>query len=111
MKTEIRSSDLKQIIRIEKLINEINDYGILIDKWHEIITTRAKVINIDGSESEQNNGTQSKIQIEVYIRYNPLIEVSTNDRIKFKEQYFNITYIDNLNNNNKWLKIKGVKIE
>ena len=56
-------------------------------------------------------GTQSKVQIEAYIRYNPIIEVRTKDRIKFKEQYFNITYIDNLNNNNKWLKIKGVKIE
>lgn len=111
MKTEIRSSDLKQIIKIEKLINERNDYGILIDKWHEIIITRARVINVDGSEIEQNNGTQSKMEIEAYIRYNPLIEVSTKDRIKFKEQYFNITYIDNLNNNNKWLKIKGVKIE
>ena len=108
---KIRNSNLKQIISIERLSEEKNEYGILVQKYTEILNTRARVVNIDGVESENNQGIQNKIQIEVYIRFNPLVEIKDTYRIKFNDNYFNITYIDNLDNRNKWLKIKGVKIE
>lgn len=108
---KIRNSDLKQIISIEKLSEEKNEYGILVSKYHEILNTRARVVNIDGSESDNNQGIQNTIQIEVYMRFNPLVKIKDTDRIKFNDNYFNITYIDNLDNCNKWLRIKGVKIE
>ena len=107
----IKSSDLKQIISIEKLSEERNNDGILVNKYTEIINTKARVVNIDGSESDNNQGIQNKVQIEVYIRFNPLVKLKDTDRIKFHGHYFNITYIDNLDNRNKWLRIKGVKIE
>lgn len=69
------------------------------------------MINIDGSKSDNNQGIQNKMHIEVYMRFNPLFKVRDTDRINFKDNYFNITYIDNLDNRNNWLKIKGVKIE
>ena len=108
---KIKNSDLKHIISIEKLLEEKNEYGILVQKYTEILNARARVVNIDGSESENNQGTQNKIQIEVYIRFNPLVKIKDTYRMKFNDNYFNITYIDNLNNCNKWLRIKGVKIE
>lgn len=106
----IKSSDLKQIISIERLSEERNEYGILVKRYHEILNTRARAVNIDGSESN-NQGIQNKIQIEVYIRFNPLVKIKDTYRIKFNDNYFNITYVDNLENRNKWLRIKGVKIE
>lgn len=108
---KIKSSDLKQIISIERLLEEKNEYGILVKKYHEISNTRARVVNIDGSENDNNQGIQNKIQVEVYIRFNPLVKIKDTGRIKFNDNYFNITYIDNLDNCNKWLKIKGVKIK
>lgn len=108
---KIRNSDLKQIISIEKLSEEKNEYGILVNKYVEILNTKARVVNIDGSESDNNQGIQNKVQIEVYIRFNPLVKVKDTYRIKFNDNYFNITYIDNLDNRNKWLRIKGAKIE
>ena len=108
---KIKNSDLKQIISIEKLSEEKNEYGILVQKYTEILNTRARVVNIDGSEIDNNQGIQNKIQIEVYIRFNPLVKIKYTYRIKFNDNYFNITYVDNLNNSNKWLRIKGVKIE
>lgn len=108
---KIRNSDLKQIISIEKLSEEKNEYAILVQKYTEILNTRARVVNIDGSENDNNQGIQNKIQIEVYIRFNPLVKIKNTYRIKFNDNYFNITYIDNLDNRNKWLRIKGVKIE
>ena len=108
---KIKNSDLKQIISIEKLLEEKNEYGILVQKYTEILNTKARVVNIDGSESDNNQGIQNKIQIEVYIRFNPLVKIKDTYRIKFNDNYFNITYIDNLDNRNKWLRIKGVKIE
>ena len=107
----IKNSDLKQIISIEKLSEEKNEYGILVSKYHEILNTRARVVNIDGSEINNNQGIQNKIQIEVYIRFNPLVKIKDTYRIRFNDNYFNITYIDNLDNRNKWLTIKGAKIE
>lgn len=107
----IRNSDLKHILSIEKLSEEKNEYGILITKYTEILNTKARVVNIDGSESDNNQGIQNKIQIEVYIRFNPLVKIKDTYRIKFNDNYFNITYIDNLDNRNKWLRIKGAKIE
>ena len=108
---KIKNSDLKQIISIEKLSEEKNEYGILAQKYTEILNTKARVVNINGSESNNNQGIQNKIQIEVYIRFNPLVKIKDTYRIKFNDNYFNITYIDNLDNRNKWLRIKGVKIE
>lgn len=108
---KIKNSDLKQIISIEKLSEEKNKYGILVQKYTEILNTRARVVNIDGSESDNNQGIQNKIQIEVYIRFNPLVKIKDTYKIKFNDNYFNITYIDNLDNRNKWLRIKGVNIE
>ena len=108
---KIKNSDLKHIISIEKLLEEKNEYGILVQKYTEILNARARVVNIDGSESENNQGTQNKIQIEVYIRFNPLVKIKDTCRIKFSDSYFNIIYIDNLDNSNKWLRIKGVKME
>ena len=108
---KIKNSDLKQIISIEKLSEDKNEYGILVQEYTEILNTRARVVNIDGSESDDNQGIQNKIQVEVYIRFNPLVKVKDTYRIKFNDNYFNITYIDNLDNRNKWLRIKGVNIE
>ena len=108
---KIKNSDLKQIISIEKLLENKNEYGILVNKYIEILNTKARVVNIDGSESDNNQGIQNKIQIEVYIRFNPLFKIKDAYRIKFNDDYFNITYIDNLDNCNKWLRIKGAKIE
>lgn len=108
---KIRNSDLKQIISIEKLSEEKNEYGILVQKYTEILNTKARVVNIDGSEIDNNQGIQNKIQIEVYIRFNPLVKIKNTYRIKFNDNYFNITYINDLDNRNKWLRIKGVKIE
>lgn len=65
---------------------------------------------MDGSESDNNQGIQNKIQIEVYIRFNPLVKIKDTYRIKFIDDYFEITYIDNIDNFNKWLRIKGAKI-
>ena len=108
---KIKNSDLKQIISIEKLLEEKNEYGILVQKYTEILNTRARVVNVDGSESDNNQGIQNKIQIEVYIRFNPLVKIKDTDRIKFNDEYYKITYINNLDNCNKWLRIKGDKIE
>lgn len=108
---KIKNSDLKQIISIEKLSEEKNEYGILVNKYTEILNTKARVVNIDGNESNRNQGIQNKIQIEVYIRFNPLVKIKDTYRIKFNDNYFNITYIDNLDNRNKLLRIKGAKIE
>ena len=108
---KIKNSDLKQIISIEKLLEEKNEYGILVEKYTEILNTRARVINIDGSESDSNQGIQNKIQIEAYIRFNPLVKIKDTYRVKYKDNYFNIIYIDNIDNRNKWLRIKGAKIE
>lgn len=107
----IKNSDLKQIISIERLLEERNEYGILVKRYHEILNTRARVVNIDGSESDNNQGIQNKMHIEVYMRFNPLVKIKDTYRIKFNDNYFNIIYIDNLDNSNKWLRIKGVKIE
>lgn len=108
---KIKNSDLKQIISIEKLAEEKNEYGILVNKYTEKLNTKARVVNIDGSESDNNQGIQNKIQIEVYIRFNPLVKIKDEYRIKFNNNYFDISYIDNLYNSDKWLRIKGVKIE
>lgn len=100
-----------QIISLEKLLENKNEYGILVNKYIEILNTKERVVNIDGSESDNNQGIQNKIQIEVYIRFNPLVKIKDTYRMRFNDNYFNITYVDNLENHNKWLRIKGVKIE
>ena len=42
------------IISIEKLSEVKNEYVILVQKYTEILNTKARVVNIDGSESDNN---------------------------------------------------------
>lgn len=108
----MKSSDLKQVIIIERLSSEKkNAAGIPVKEWAELLTARAKVTNGGNDESEKNQGTQVKIQIDVTIRFNPNFDIKHTDRINFNSNYFNITGIDNLNNRNKWLNLKGVCIK
>lgn len=107
----MKSSDLKHIVIIERVSTHKNVAGIPVEGWNDLITARAKVDNVAGSESEKNEGTQIKIQIDVTIRFNPNFNIEYTDRIKFKCNCFNITGIDNLDNSNKWINLKGVCIK
>lgn len=102
----MKSSNLKHFISIERSKVGKNSDGIPLDQWTEILNTRAKIINVEGSETEKDQGTPYRI--EIHIRFNPSILIEDTDRIKFKDKYFNITFMDNLENKNKWLILKGV---
>lgn len=108
MSESISSSDLKQIIVIEGLSSTKNQDGILVDRWTEKIRTRAKVINLSDSEIDKDAGKQVQIQKEFTIRFNPKISIKYSDKINFNSIQFDITSVDNIDNSNKWLKIKGV---
>lgn len=106
----MKSSDLKHIVTIERMtVNK--KAGIPVETWAELITARAKVDNAAGSESEKNQGTQIKLQMDITIRFNPNFNIEYTDRIKFNSNYFNITGIENVDNCNKWLVLKGVCIK
>lgn len=107
----MNSSDLKQSISFERLVQSKNSMGIPIERWEQYLKARAKVKNLNNLEADKYQGKQIKLQIEATIRFNPNFQIQYSDRIEFKSNYFDITSIENIDNRNKWLTLQGVCIK
>jgi SPP1 family predicted phage head-tail adaptor len=72
----------------------------------------ASINNLFGNEFWSAKAVQSENTVEFIVRYSKELENmdSKNYRIKFEQRLFNITFIDNIKYENRWLKIKALEV-
>ena len=104
MKFYIDAGEFKLPIEIQEFIEMPNADDIPTQHWATFIKIRAKVINTSGREYTQGQGMGSSIYKKFYIRF-PRQEVTTDHRILHNNQIFNITYVNNIDDQNKYLEI------
>ena len=104
MKFYIDAGEFKFPIEIQEFVEMPNNDDIPTKNWATFINIRAKVINTSGKEYIQGQGTGSAIYKKFYIRF-PRQEVTTDSRILYNNQVFNITYVNNVDDANKYLEI------
>lgn len=107
MAFKINPGELRHPIIIERCISSKKD-NIPISIWRIVLEARAKILNVRGSEVTLANGTTAKIEKSFYIRYSKLNKITNKDRVIFNDDVFDIVYVNNIDECNKFLEIRGV---
>lgn len=104
--------DLRHRITIEKYITTQNENGFDIEKWTPYKTVGASINNLWGKEFYAAKAVQAENTVEFICRYSKNLEtLNTKEyRIFWNDRAFNITFIDNIQYKNKWLKIKAIEV-
>jgi SPP1 family predicted phage head-tail adaptor len=105
MKTE----ELRYKITIQKYTVSTNENGFEEEVWQDFITCKAKVENLHGREFFQAAELQAEKTVKFTTRY--LKNIDESMRIKFREKYYNITFIDNIKYGNRYMEIKALEVE
>lgn len=69
----------------------------------------AEVKNLHGSEYFSAKSVNAENTLKFTIRYVPGIDITTDMIIRFDDNDYNITHIDNIQYQNRLIEIKGVK--
>ncbi|MCJ8173973.1 phage head closure protein [Clostridium botulinum] len=120
---KVNIGDLNKRIVIQEYTTTQNENGFDIEEWIDYKAVRASMNNLWGKEFYAAKATNSENTVEFIVRYSKdLKNINTKEyRIKTikdknatkekdKYRYFDITFIDNIQYKNKWLKIKAIEV-
>ena len=98
----MKIADMRHRITFQKLLDKQDEYGES-NEWEDVKIVWADVRPLSGKQFFQAKQINAEISHSIFIRYQDGIK--TNMRIKFKDRYFEILYIINVEEKNKYLKI------
>lgn len=104
--------ELKHRITIQKYTTITTDNGFDEETWLDYKTVWASMNNLYGKEFYAAKAVQSENTVEFTVRYSKDLEIlNTKEyRIFWNEKSYNITFIDNIKYENRWLKIKAIEV-
>ena len=105
----IKTSEFKHPITIERFSKFKDEDNILREQWTTLCNSRAKILWTRGSEYTENYGTNSEVEATFYIRFNHK-SITPKDRLIFKGEPYNIIYVNNVQQANKYYEIKAKKV-
>lgn len=105
----INTGEFKHPIAIERCVKTKDEDNRLIEQWSTVCTARAKILWTRGNEYTENYGTNSEVEATFYIRYNHK-DIKSTDRLIYKSQFYNIIYVNNVQESNKYYEIKAKKV-
>lgn len=100
---------LKHRIAFQQLVTEVNENGFEAEVWESKIIVWASISNLSGREYYQAVAIQGEKTVKFLIRY--IAEIDNSMRILFRDKIYNITYIDNVKYENKYIEIKALEVE
>lgn len=105
-------SNLDKRITIQKYTTTQNKNGFDIEAWKDYKTVWASMNNLWGKEFYAAKAVQAENTVEFVVRYSKDLENinSKEYRIFWNNRAFNITFIDNIQYKNIWLKIKTSEV-
>lgn len=104
---------LNKRITIQKYTTIQNENGFDVEDWIDYKTIWASVNNLWGKEFYAAKAVQAENTVEFICRYSRDLEnIDTKEyRIFWNNRTFNITFVDNIKYENKWLKIKAIEVK
>lgn len=105
----INPSEFKHPITIERYKKVKDEDNRLIEQWAKVCAARSKILWTRGSEYAENYGTNSEIEGTFYIRYN-YKDINSKDRLIYKNEAYDIIYVNNVQEANKYYEIKAKKV-
>lgn len=112
MSIRLNIGELKQVIELQELRTTIDESGFQVEEWETILKTRCRVdfdksykLNKEVATAEGITTFTARIFV---FRYHPQIQVSvTKHRIKFKDQYYQVQVVNNVDEANKYMMVWG----
>lgn len=101
--------DMKHRITIQKPVVIIDESGYEIEAWEDFKTVWAFISNLHGREYFEAATVNAEKTIKFTIRFIDGIDNSM--RISFKGKQYEITSIDNIKYENRFLEIKALEVE
>ena len=100
--------ELRHRITIQKLTTGINENGFEVETWEDYRTVWAVASNLHGREYYAAAAVQAENTVKFTIRY--LTGLDTTIRILFRGKQYNITAIDNIKYQNRFIEIKALEV-
>ncbi|WP_350342349.1 phage head closure protein [Proteinivorax tanatarense] len=102
-------NNLKHRVTFKKRTTTLNENGFEVESFQDIKTVWAGVENLRGREYFAAAAVQAEKTVKFSIRYLPYINASM--LISFKDKLYNITAIDNVNYENRFLEISAMEVD
>src|SRR5690554_3647268 len=106
MRMEI--GDLRHRITLQKPVTVVNLNGFEETAWEDFKTVWVAVSNLHGREYFAAVAVQAENTVKFTIRYLPNLD--TTMRISFRDKTYNITAIDNIKYQNRFIEIKALEV-
>ena len=103
---------LNKRITIQKFREKQDDDGFDTVGWEDYKTIWASINNLWGKEFYAAKAVNAENTVEFIVGYSKgLSNINTKEyRIFWNNRAFNITFIDNIKYENRWLKIKAIEV-
>lgn len=101
--------DLKHRITFQILVTANNKNGFEEEIWEEYKTVWASASNLSGREYYQAAAIHAEKTVKFMIRY--VNDIDESMRILFNQTLYDITAIDNVKYENKYIGIKAVEVK
>lgn len=105
----MKIGDLRHRITLQKYISTIDEEGFTTQTWQDVATVWAAVENLYGREYWEAATIQAENTVKFTIRYRK--DLSSDMRIKFQGQHYEIISIDNIKYKNEYIEIKAKAVE
>jgi SPP1 family predicted phage head-tail adaptor len=106
---KVNIGEFKHRITFQRLTTSINDNGFEVKTWEPFKIVWAKIENLHGREYFAAAQVKAEKTVKFTIRYFEGLDESM--RISFKGKFYNITSIDNIKYQNRFIEIKALEIE
>lgn len=107
----IDAGQFKHKITVLRAMIIKDDDNIPVQKEVELFTTKAKITNVRGDETKLAQGIYYKQEKRVHLRVNRKHPINQKDIILFNGQKYNITYLNNIEEANRYYEIKMELVE
>jgi SPP1 family predicted phage head-tail adaptor len=104
----VEIGDLRHRITFQKLTTSVNESGFEVETWEDVRTVWAAASNLHGREYFAAAAVQAESTVKFTIRYLPGID--TTMRILFRNKQYNITAIDNIKYQSRFIEIKALEV-
>lgn len=101
----INPGEFKHPIKIQRKENITDDDNIPVEKWSDLLITKAKIKNISGYEKIIAQADTNIDKKRFYIRYKKGVELTDKDRILYNDTPLNIIYVNDIEDLHKYFEI------
>lgn len=101
--------ELRHRITFQKQVIKVNENGFEEEVWQDYKIVWASITNLSGREYFQAAATQKENTVKFRIRFNE--DLNTDMQILFNGKRYNITSIDNIKYENKYMEIKALEVQ